>query len=93
MGQSAGAGSIEYHITSRETAYSRRPLFQQAIMQSPFFFPDPGQTQNEVTYEQFLKFARAPSIAAAKSTSAEALRTANYQIVLNAPYGQFGFGK
>jgi len=93
MGQSAGAGSIEDHITSRETAYLRRPLFQQAIMQSPFFFPDPGQTQNKGTYAQYLKFAGTPSIAAAKNASAKALRTANYQIVLNAPYEEFGFGE
>ncbi|KAI4255291.1 MAG: hypothetical protein L6R42_006809, partial [Xanthoria sp. 1 TBL-2021] len=42
MGESAGAGSIEYHLTARD-AVSTQPLFQHAIMQSPFFFPDQGQ--------------------------------------------------
>ena len=93
MGESAGAGSIEYHLTSRDTVFSRRPLFQRAIMQSPFFFPDPGQVQNRATYQEFLKLTGTSSIAAAKAASAETIRTASYQIVLNAPYGQFGFGK
>lgn len=53
MGESAGAGSIEYHVTSRDTALSRRSLFQRAVMQSPFFFPDPGRVQNHVAYQPF----------------------------------------
>lgn len=92
MGESAGAGSVEYHLTARD-AVSTQPLFQQAIMQSPFFFPDQGQIRNLATYNQFLNFAGASSLAAARTTRAESLRVANYRIVLGASYGQFGFGK
>ncbi|KAI4274962.1 MAG: hypothetical protein L6R38_005995 [Xanthoria sp. 2 TBL-2021] len=61
-------------------------------MQSPFFFPDQGQIRNLATYNQFLNFAGASSLAAARTTRAESLRVANYRIVLGASYGQFGFG-
>ena len=93
MGESAGAGSIEYHLTSRAMRNARHPLFKQAIMQSPFFFPAPGPAQQQATFQQFLRLAGVSSTNESLGISAETLRRANYQVVLNAPYGQFGFGK
>ncbi|KAL8701999.1 MAG: hypothetical protein Q9201_004621 [Fulgogasparrea decipioides] len=92
MGESAGAGSIEYHVTSQDTALSRHSLFQRAVMQSPFFFPDPGHTQNQMVYQKFLGAVGTSSVKGAKAASAESLRVANYRFVLDASYGQFGFG-
>ena len=40
----------------------------------------------------FLELSGADSIQAAKAAPAESLRKANYEIVLNAQYGHFGFG-
>ena len=92
LGESAGAGSIQYHLTANGVTQSA-PLFQRAILQSPFFFPDPGPAQNEQTYKSFLQYSHVNSLAAAKTAPAESLRLANYQVVLNAPYGQFNFGR
>lgn len=92
FGESAGAGSIMYHLTANGNIQSTRPLFQQAVLQSPFFFPDPGQAQNEKLSQQFFEVAAVDSISAARTAPAETLRTANYKVVANAPYGQFSFG-
>lgn len=62
-------------------------------MQSPFFFPDPGRIQNQLTYQAFLSAVGTSSTKGAKAASAEALRVANDQSVLDASYGQFGFGE
>ncbi|KAL9011347.1 MAG: hypothetical protein Q9173_003798 [Seirophora scorigena] len=109
MGQSAGAGSIMYHLTAANsadnssfsslslsskttTATMAPPLFQRAILQSPFFFPDPGRQRNGEVAKQFLKLSEVDTLSDARALQAEILRTSNYQIVLNAPYGQFAFG-
>ncbi|KAL8897721.1 MAG: hypothetical protein Q9207_007073 [Kuettlingeria erythrocarpa] len=88
MGESAGAGSIMFHLSSD----SKPPLFQQAILQSPFFFPDPGQTRNEKIAQQFLQLSGVNKLSDARAVQGETLRTANYRMVLDAPYGQFSFG-
>ncbi|KAL8761586.1 MAG: hypothetical protein Q9184_002294 [Pyrenodesmia sp. 2 TL-2023] len=91
MGQSAGAGSIMYHLTSSDDAL-KTPLFQQAILQSPFFFPDQGQKRSEEVAERFLYLSGADKLSDARALPAETLRAANYRMVLDAPYGQFTFG-
>ncbi|KAL8723099.1 MAG: hypothetical protein Q9181_007359, partial [Wetmoreana brouardii] len=93
MGESAGAGSIEYHATSQDTALSKNSLFQQAVMQSPFFFPDSGRVQNQMVYQNYLGAVGTSSIKGAEAASAESLRVVNYRVVLDASYGQFGFGE
>lgn len=93
LGESAGAGSIMFYLTANSNIQSTRPLFQQAVLQSPFFSPDPGQAQNEKISRQFFEAAAVDSISAARTAPAETLRTANYKIVADAPYGQFTFGK
>lgn len=92
MGESAGGGSIMYHLTSPSGASSSNTLFQKAILQSPFFFPDPGQDRNREVYQNFLKAAKVKDIDGAKATSSETLRRANYEVVQAALYGQFSFG-
>ena len=70
----------------------RTPLFHKAILQSPASIPYPTVDQNRQTYQRFLELSGADSIQAAKAAPAESLRKANYEIVLNAQYGHFGFG-
>lgn len=91
IGESAGAGSIMFHLSS-DSNMSKPPLFQQAILQSPFFFPDPGQTRTENVAEQFFQLSGVDKLSDARAVQAETLRTANYRMVLDAPYGQFSFG-
>ncbi|KAI4182608.1 MAG: hypothetical protein LQ346_006542, partial [Caloplaca aetnensis] len=90
IGESAGAGSIMFHLSS-DSNMSKPPLFQQAILQSPFFFPDPGQTRTENVAEQFFQLSGVDKLSDARAVQAETLRTANYRMVLDAPYGQFSF--
>lgn len=47
--------------------------------------------QNRKIYQKFLELSGADSIQAAKASYTKNLRNANYEIVLNAPYGKFGF--
>ncbi|KAL9030595.1 MAG: hypothetical protein Q9196_001301 [Gyalolechia fulgens] len=89
--QSAGASSIMYHLTANEDS-SRTPLFQQAILQSPFSFPDPGRAHSEEVAKQFLQLAGVDRLSDARALQADKLRTVNYQMVSSARYGQFGFG-
>ncbi|KAL8917305.1 MAG: hypothetical protein Q9208_008026 [Pyrenodesmia sp. 3 TL-2023] len=91
MGESAGAGSIMYHLTSDNDA-SKPPLFQQAILQSPFFFPDQGRTRSEEVAKQFFQLPGVGKLSDARAVQAETLRSANYRMVLDAPDGQFTFG-
>jgi carboxylesterase type B len=96
IGESSGAGSIEHHII----AYggSRKPLFQQAILQSPGFKPRPDLAEQERTFQKTLSYA---SLVAGKSiTTAQQLRElsflelyyTNYMLVGSSTYGDFSFG-
>lgn len=82
-----------HHLTANSNILARAPLFQQAVLQSPFFFPDPGPARNEEVARQFLRATGVNSLSAVKTLPAETLRTANYEVILNAPYGQFIFGR
>ena len=92
IGESAGSSSILLHLTSPRGAFTRSPLFHKAILQSPVSYPYSGVDQDRKTYQRFLELSGADSIQAAKAAPAETLRKANYEIVLNAQYGHFGFG-
>ncbi|KAF5873332.1 putative lipase protein [Botrytis fragariae] len=97
MGESAGGGSILHQIT----AYGRMrgpPPFQQAILQSPGFQPNPGSYQQERILNYVLKDAS--SFSNRSITTIDDLRTVdtrtlakvNYFIVANSPYGLHTFG-
>lgn len=92
MGESAGAESIMYHFTSDNDA-SATSLFQEAFLQSPFFFPDQGRRRSEEVATRFLQLSGVSKLSDARALQAEALRSANYRMVLDAPYGQFTFGR
>ncbi len=91
MGQSAGAGSILYHLTSPEV--SSLSLFQRAIVQSPYTYFIPTIQQKE-TLRQVLRASNVSSLVELQSLPTEALQTANGIVVGNSrPYGTFGFGE
>lgn len=91
MGQSAGAGSILYHLTSPEV--SSLSLFQKAIVQSPYTYFIPKIQQKE-TLHQVLRALNVSSLVELQSLPTETLQTANGIVVGNSrPYGIFGFGE
>lgn len=90
MGESAGGGSIMHQIT----AYGgQQPVpFQQALPQSPGWFPIASNWQQENTTQTFLALLNVSSIAAARQLSSSAIIAANFLQVGNSPYGQFTYG-
>ncbi|KAK2030375.1 alpha/beta-hydrolase [Colletotrichum zoysiae] len=90
MGESAGAGSILYHLTSRKV--SSLSLFTRAIFQSPYTYYIPEARQTD-TFHNILRASNVSSLVELQALPTEVLQTANGMVVGNAqPYGTFGFG-
>lgn len=90
MGESAGAGSILYHLTSPDM--SGRMPFKRAIAQSTFAIDITPEQQRE-TFESALRAANVTSFTELKHLSTEELQIANGLLVGNAaPFGTFLFG-
>ena len=89
-GESSGGGSILAHITSYSN--TQDAPFSQAVTQSPYLLyisPD----QQEVVYQQALKYANVTSYSAFQNATTQQLQVANSLVVGNAsPYGTFPFG-
>lgn len=92
IGESAGGGSVTHQIT----AYGgKKPIpFQQAIVQSPGYQPEPSaEIQNNV-YTKFLAAANISDLEEARALSTEQLQFANYKVVYEStPYGTFTFSE
>lgn len=97
MGESAGGGSILHQIT----AYGGMrgpPPFQQAILQSPGFQPNPGSYQQERISNYVLNDASSFSnrsittIDDLRTVDARTLAKVNDFIVANSHYGLYAFG-
>nr|POE94742.1 carboxylesterase patb [Quercus suber] len=71
MGESAGAGSIMYHLAS-----SSKPLFHRAVLQSPYTLDIPRSKQEEV-FNEVLRTANVTSVSDLKRLSTENLQTCN----------------
>ncbi|EUC39617.1 hypothetical protein COCMIDRAFT_31251 [Bipolaris oryzae ATCC 44560] len=90
MGESAGAGSILYHLTSPEV--SSLSLFRRAILHSPYTYFISTMRQKEIIH-QVLRASNVSSLVELQSLPTEILQTANSILVGNSrPYGTFGFG-
>ena len=90
FGESAGGGSIMHQIT----AYGGKdPVpFQQALAQSPGFFPVVSLQEQEQTLNDFLAYANVTSIDEARSLPSSALVRANLEHVGASPYGRYTYG-
>ncbi|CEJ91134.1 hypothetical protein VHEMI06867 [[Torrubiella] hemipterigena] len=89
-GESAGGGSILYHLGAGDVPWAS--LFSKAIPQSPFVAYQAQEQQTE-TLGRVLKAANVSSPASLKGMSSEDLRVVNGVAVGNArPYGTFAFG-
>ena len=91
MGESAGAGSILYHLTS--PGVSSLSLFKKTIVQSPYTYFIPKSEQKQ-TFRRVLQASNVSSLVELQTLSTETLQTANGIVVGNSrPYGTFGFGE
>jgi cholinesterase len=92
MGESAGGGSIMYHLTSIKALSSGLPS-KRAIIQSPFTLELPISQQRR-TFRSSLQRGNVTSFSELKGLSTEKLQRINGLLVGNAaPYGTFCFGK
>ncbi|KAI9754980.1 MAG: hypothetical protein M4579_004454 [Chaenotheca gracillima] len=91
FGESAGGGSIMHQITAYGGAKGKAP-FQQALPQSPGWFPLPGNFAQEQTYNAFLKYANVSNIAEARALSSIEVRNANFLQVGASAWGTFTYG-
>ncbi|KAL7943995.1 Alpha/Beta hydrolase protein [Trichoderma barbatum] len=90
MGQSAGAGSIMFHLLARG---GKHPVpFKRAIVQSiPLnVLVDPAQ--QERNFQKFLSILNVTSLEEARRLPSSALIAANVQQIGAEPYFQFAFG-
>lgn len=91
MGKSAGAGSIEHHITSYGGKGGPLP-FQQALMSSPAFNPKKRADTQEVLLQKFLTYANVSTLELAMQLPSERLIEANANFVWNSEYGSTSSG-
>ena len=88
MGESAGASSILHHLTAPEP-----PLFSQAVLQSPAFFPQIDEPHLEKIYENFLQAAgNKASLEDLRDLKVEDLISVNGLTSWRSPYGSFTYG-
>lgn len=72
FGESAGGGSIMHQITAYGGAKGKVP-FQQAIPQSPGFFPVQSNVQTENAYQKLLSLTNTSSLADLRALPSEAI--------------------
>lgn len=79
FGESAGGGSIMHHIT----AYGGRapPLFNQAVPQSPAYFPYRSPQDQEKAFRKFLDQSNVTSLAEARKLRSDVLVRANAKTI------------
>lgn len=87
MGESAGGGSIVHHVT----AYGghKGSPFQQAIIQSPGFYPITSNQVMETQFKIVLDKAGCENLGCLKSLSGDDLKRINLASIDTAPYGRF----
>jgi carboxylesterase type B len=92
FGESAGGGSIMHQITAYGGAKGKVP-FQQAIPQSPGWFPIQSNVQTETTYQKLLSLTNTSSLEDLRALPSEVLIRANaQQIIHDSPYGTYTYG-
>ena len=91
FGESGGGGSIMHHVT----AYggTEPALFNQAVSQSPAYFPYRSLEDQEKAFKQFLRKANVTSLAEARKLRSDVLIEANAQTIgVSQPYNTPVYG-
>ena len=92
MGESAGGGSIEHHITAHGGG-GDPARFARAILQSPTFYPRPANDEMpENVMQSILKLTNITSLADLREVPSDVLTKVNELVVANSSYGFFTFG-
>jgi cholinesterase len=92
LGESAGGGSVESHLTAYGGRIVGKSLFKGPIAQSPFLVPEYPYTNSYVN--SIAKYGNVSSIADLQIMSSTDLQTLNALVVGNTPvFGIFTFGK
>jgi carboxylesterase type B len=92
MGVSAGGGSIMHQVTAYGGTRGPAP-FQQAILQSPGWYPVPSEEQQEATLQEFLGVLNVNSVDEARQLPSDKLMAANsYQVARTDLYSTFTYG-
>ncbi|PTB63148.1 alpha/beta-hydrolase [Trichoderma citrinoviride] len=89
MGESAGAGSIMYHLLAHEG--KRAPPFKRAIVQSVPLTTLIDPAEQESNFQTFLSILNVTSLEEARRLPSSALIAANIQQIGAAPYNVFAF--
>ncbi|KAL6862244.1 alpha/beta-hydrolase [Trichoderma novae-zelandiae] len=89
MGQSAGSGSIMYHLLAHEG--KRAVPFKRAIVQSIPLTTLIDPAQQERNFQTFLSILNVTSLDEARRLPSSALIAANIQQIGAAPYNDFAF--
>ena len=91
IGESAGGGSVEAHITAYGGSKGKSP-FRGAIAQSPLIVPSYPSLSSQV--DAVLTLANVDSLDALRSLSSADLQTVNALLIGNSqPFGAFPFGE
>lgn len=88
MGESAGGGSVLFHMTANNGKGSG--LFSQAIAQSPAFIPTMQVAPD--SYSQFLSYLNVSSLEEARAADPQAVIAANAAQIGAAPTTTYTFG-
>lgn len=91
MGESAGAGSILYHLAAGKSTTGPHSLFNKVIPQSPVILPH-SEKETENKYADFLETLDVKTLADAKVLSTEKLMQANKAVVANTYYASYDLG-
>lgn len=89
MGESAGAGSIAYHLLAQGGKQS--VPFKRAIVQSIPLNPIIESAQQESNFQNFLSILKVTSLEEARKLPSSVLIAANIQQIGAAPYNEFAF--
>lgn len=91
LGESAGASSIEAHITAYGGSKGSSP-FQGAIVQSPYYIPTYPLPNSKV--DAVLKYGKVPSLDSLRNMPSTDLQQLNTLLIGNSqPFGTFTFGE
>lgn len=94
MGESAGAGSILYHVAALESgAYGvgMDSPFNQVITQSPVVLPH-TEAETENKFSELLATLHVKTLEEAKNLSTKELMQANKELVENTYYASYDLG-
>ena len=92
IGESAGAGSIMFHITANGGSGEPIP-FSRAIMQSPTFYPrPPNDPRPENITQSILALTKSTTLNDLREIPSSILQKVNKEVVGELLYGLFTFG-